>query len=778
MTTNPLNLLSMYHAMCEASPDAIGLLNSEGTFEFLNARAARFLDQIAPTLIGSNQADFFAPEIAAEHQKLIQRVLHENAAIQFEKCYPTESGPFCISVRLVPICNPAGQPVSVMALAQDITQARAREEERARLWRQISLLLESSGEGIYGLDLNGCCTFINRAAMELIGCSREEAIGQKIHEFLHHHRPDGSDYPVDDCPLLRAFRDGTQCRSDSEFFWRKDGTMFPVAYSSFPVIDCGQLTGAVVTFSDITQRKQIEQTLADQTAELLAQRHLLETLIDHLPDAVTVKDDQLRYLHSNKTHLQLIGAKSREEILGKKLSDFFPPSITNPFDAEDRALIQSGQSLHDQERDFPNQKGKKLLYLYTKVPLMNGSGHARGLVIIARDITEKKQAEALILRNQRLENIGALASGIAHDLNNILAPILMSLQILHLKYNHPDDQRLLTTIKSSAQRGAELVRQVLTFARGPLGERAPLQLRHIVSEISQVLSETLPKSIQIRRFTPADLWSVHASPTQLHQVLMNLAVNARDAMPNGGVLTLEGKNILIDEQFAAMQPGAKPGPYVVLRVTDTGTGIEAGICHRIFEPFFTTKPPDQGTGLGLATVRKIVDDHGGFITLTSEIGHGSEFAVHLPAQTVGIVSPEASVELLPPLSAGHGEIVLVVDDEESILTIAQQTLESFGYHVLTARDGVAAISAVSQQPSAIDLLLTDLMMPNIDGMTAIRVIRAINPKIRIIVASGWENFTSDPSIADLQPDALLPKPFTAEQMLRAVQSALSSNAKT
>ena len=341
------------------------------------------------------------------------------------------------------------------------------------------------------------------------------------------------------------------------------------------------------------------------------------------------------------------------------------------------------------------------------------AGRPKSILTVDTDITEKKLLEAQFFRAQRLESIGTLASGIAHDLNNILTPILAAAQLLPLKLKNLDDrsQLLLQLLEVNARRGADLVKQVLSFTRGVEGKRVILQMRHLIGEIERILRETLPKSIEVDVKASHDLWTVFGDSTQLHQVLMNLCVNARDAMPLGGTLTIAASNQWIDETDVRTNLEAKVGPYCVLSVADTGTGIATEILDRIFEPFFTTKELGSGTGLGLSTIVGIIKSHGGFITVSSQLSKGTEFKVFLPAVMIREAAPIEN----PELHRGDGNLILVVDDEAPVRESLRITLEDYNYQVLTACNGVDAIEVYSQHQHRIQLVLIDLMMPLMDG---------------------------------------------------------------
>jgi nitrogen-specific signal transduction histidine kinase/CheY-like chemotaxis protein len=388
---------------------------------------------------------------------------------------------------------------------------------------------------------------------------------------------------------------------------------------------------------------------------------------------------------------------------------------------------------------------------------------------IATDITERKSLEAQFLRAQRLESIGRLASGIAHDLNNILSPVLMGAQLLQLRLPNADDQRLLEVMLGNIERGADMVKQILLFARGIQGERIQLQPKHLIREIVKVVTDTFPKSVQIKSSIPEDPWLVLGDTTQIHQVLMNLCINARDAMPNGGTLTIRTENMRLDEIYTRMNPEAKTGEYVLITVADTGEGIPQQLLSKIFDPFFTTKEQGKGTGLGLSTVQGIVKSHGGFINVYSEVGKGTEFKIYLPAAE----SPHAISETVQTdWPMGNGELILVVDDEAAVRELAKNVLEMFGYQTLVAIDGAEAIAIYAERRDEIQVVVTDLMMPVMDGPATIRALQRLDPKIRIIAVSGLTGNGRMLEAAQAGVKLFLPKPYTADRLLKAIAEIL------
>ena len=388
----------------------------------------------------------------------------------------------------------------------------------------------------------------------------------------------------------------------------------------------------------------------------------------------------------------------------------------------------------------------------------------------AQHVRERRAAEEQLLRVQRLENIGMLASGIAHDFNNVLAPVLMAVPLLRDQLGSARDQRILDSVESSVQRGAGLVRQILGFAHGVTGEPQLMQPKHLIRDLIGVMQQTFPRSITIEDETEGGLWPLKVNPTQLHQVLLNLCVNARDAMPEGGTLTLYACNRELDELSSAAIPGTRPGPWLLLEVKDTGIGIPPEVQQRIWEPFFTTKEAGRGTGLGLSTVRGIVESYRGAVLLQSQVGAGTTFQVFLPA-TPGVELHHA-IATSVALPRGHGELILVVDDDTNVRDITSAILVRQGYRVIAAQDGTEAIALFAPRTLEIKLVVTDLSMPNLDGIALSRIIRSLNPSVRILAISGLADEKDRLRRQPGASNAFLAKPFTADTLLVAVSDLL------
>ncbi|MFB2976085.1 PAS domain S-box protein [Microseira sp. BLCC-F43] len=507
---------------------------------------------------------------------------------------------------------------------------------------------------------------------------------------------------------------------------------------------------------ELAERKRAEQKIREQAA-----------LLDVATNAIFVRDMAGQILYWNKGAEDLYGWQ-RAEAMGKNANRFLHKQISPQLEQALTKIIEQGSWQGELQK--VTKSGKDVLVESRWTLMGDEAGQPTSILIVDTDITEKKQLEQQFLRAQRLESLGTLAGGIAHDLNNMLTPILISAQMLKDRLSDAQSQKLFGLIETNAKRGADLVKQVLSFARGVEGKRVPLQLGHLLLEIEQIIKRTFSKSIEFHTNIPTrELWTVSADATQLHQVLMNLCVNAGDAMPDGGTLDLSAENILIDENYARMNLNAQVGPYVAIAITDTGVGISEAQLERIFEPFFTTKEVGKGTGLGLSTVLGIVKSHGGFVNVTSEVGQGSQFKVFLPA-VAAIVKQQTEDLNLP---RGQSELILVVDDEASIQEITTASLEAHNYRVITASNGLEAIALFAQHQNEISVVLMDIMMPNMDGITAIRTLQKINPQVKIIATSGLVSNGKLTAATGAGVQAFLHKPYTAKELLAALDLVIN-----
>lgn len=523
----------------------------------------------------------------------------------------------------------------------------------------------------------------------------------------------------------------------------------------------GQPSDLVGAWTDLTARRRVEQELGESDRRF---RELLEN-VEMI--AITL-DTSARLTFCNNYLLRLAG-RTREEVIGRDWFDFFIPDD----DVELRRLfaerVGSGKFPIHHENPIKTKGGELRHIAWNNTVLRDAGAAVIGIASLGEDVTDRRTHQRLALRSQRLEAIGALAGGVAHDLNNALAPIMMGIDLLKSEY--PGESETLDIFQSSAQRGADMVRQLLTFAKGAEGERISIHPARLIEELCGIIRHSFPKNLELLVRCDPKIPTIRGDATQLHQVLLNLCVNARDAMPQGGALTLEARCEELDAARAGSIPDAKPGHYVLLRVSDTGTGIPPEIIDRILEPFFTTKGPDKGTGLGLSTVLGIAKGHGGFLHIESQVGQGSTFAVYLPSdvsQTNAALAGAAGAEF-----KGGGETVLLVDDEAAVREMGQMVLRRLNFKPLTATDGADGLLRLREQGAGVFAVITDAHMPGMDGLAFVRALRQTLPNIPILVASGRMEDALAAEFKALGVTHRLDKPFTEFQLAEALRKLLT-----
>ncbi len=593
---------------------------------------------------------------------------------------------------------------------------------------------------------------VNEAAVAKYGWTREEFLELTIEDIR----------PPEEVPALRAYRrrvfNDSSCGLNQSMAWRhwtKSGKILEME-TTWIELPWEGVVGVMVTGVDRSELKRAEERAREQAS-----------LLDLAADAIIVRglDDLIVYW--NRGAERLYGWTTAEAI-GREASVIFQTAPEKAAAAE-KQLLETG--VWSGQVEQKNKAGANVVANSRWTLVRDELNRPKSVLVINTDLTETKKLEAQFLRAQRLEAIGTLASGIAHDLNNILAPILMSVGFLRKTNADTEAESFLNIIETSAERGAGIVKQVLTFARGVEGDRLKLEPDRLVDELIAIMAQTFPKNIDIQSDAPPKLWSISGDATQLHQVLLNLCVNARDAVPPNGRIAIAAKNVDVDAHLVAMNPGAKLGPHVAFSVADTGAGMTQETMEKIFDPFFTTKEVGKGTGLGLPTVVGIVKSHGGFLTVKSYLGVGTTFTVFIPAAQQE--APAAKQKETGPVAGGGGRRVLLVDDEPAIREAVACTLEASGYQVFTAEDGTDALALYHQRRNEIDIVLTDISMGKMDGVTLAGALKRLNPKVRIIVSSGHFHKDNVTILESLGITAFLDKPYTADKLLRSLQAELA-----
>ena len=769
--------------------DAVLATDREGCVTRMNPVAERLMGWTQAEALGQPVAEVFhiinettrAPSVIPVEKVLTTGEIHGLANHTILIARDGTERPIADSAA--PIRGKDGRILGVVLVFRDVSKEREAELQVAALLRELKEVKVALDEhAIVAItDAQGRITYVNDKFCAVSRYSRKELLGQD-------HRLINSGYHP------REFMRGLWTTIMSGRVWKgeinsraKDGSIFWLDTTIVPFLGRDGKPFQYVTIrTDITDRKRAEEELArfneglvrmveERSAALEESERLGHAALDALTAHVAILDERGDIIATNRSW--------RDFAVRNGLPAAQVGKGANYLDICDHAAAKSvGEALQMAQgiRDIIAGRKQSFMLEYAchspteqrwflcRVTRFASGGPVR-VVVAHENITQMRLLERQQRRAQRLDSIGTLASGIAHDLNNALAPIMMGVEMLRMQY--PGETNLLDTIDGSAKRGADMVRQLLTFAKGAEGERVSINPKLLLREMQKIMKATFPKNIQVGIKLDAELPTVLGDVTQLHQVLLNLCVNARDAMPNGGALTVEAQSREVDAVYAQSVPDAKPGQYVALRVRDTGTGIPPEILDRIFDPFFTTKGPDKGTGLGLSTVMGIVKGHNGFLQVYSQPGQGSTFTVYLPVDRPGHdteFAAQATVEF-----RGQGETILLVDDESAVREMARAVLRRLNFKPLIATDGADGLMQAAEHRVELNAIITDLHMPHMDGLAFVRALRRMLPEIPVVVASGRMEDAVAEEFKSLGVTSRLDKPFTEVQLAGALKNLLA-----
>ena len=694
-----------------------------------------------------------------------------------------------VSLSLTPVID-TGKLVGFVGVARDFTEKRNAE----RLESAISKIFEVSAHAQNLHDLGKEIYSIVKSVIDVENfyiALKDDATGEITFPFFidrYYEQPDQqtSLYKLtkhvihDGQPALLTSSESSTTEKpvhDNGF------SKYPATWLGVPLKTSRGVFGVVAVYTYLTstsigEREKSILTLFSQQASTILDRKHAEmkireqaALLDEVLDAIILESLDGQILYWNKGASKIYGYES-SAVIGKNSYDILhsePPEAV--FRVRDNLLEKNRWS---GELKFVKKEGELVILDNRWTLLTDEGGNPRAILKVSSDISEKKKMEEQFFRMQRMDGLGRLAGGIAHDIRDLLTPITMSVDALRKRLDDEQSLKILRLVDASARRSVELVKQILVFSRGEDSDRIVFQPTSIIHEMETMIRETFPKSIQVEFEIAENLWAVYGDAIQLRQVILNLCINSRDAMPDGGKLFLKAENLAMDENGIRIHPDARPGRYVVFTISDTGSGIPPGLFNKIFEPFFTTKEVTGGAGLGLPTAAAIVRSHGGFVTLHSEVRKGTTFKIYIPAADVAEHAPVEEKDL--DVLSGHGELILVVDDESSIREITRVTLETYGYSVMTAIDGAEAIATYARNADRIKVILLDNMMPVLDGRSAIMAIRKMQTGVKIIAASGLEE--EGQSTFSITADAFLSKPFTAEALLVTVRKVLEGLPET
>jgi len=746
-------VLDYKHALDESA--IVTFTSTEGIIIYVNDKFCELTQYSREEIVGQSHKFLNSGYHSDEFFRTMWETISHGNIWKGDVCNKAKDGTFhWLGTTIVPLLDENRTIQQYMAVRIDITERKNAEENLRKSEERFRSVIQNIGDIITLLDEQGTILYESPSITNILGYEQDELIGRNVFEFIH---KDDEHY------IVSFFENALLTQGNAhriEFrFLAKDGTFITFEAQGNNQLSNPAINAIIITSRDISEWVAVEQKLRNQAA-----------LLDVVPDAIIMRNLDNIITFWSKGAEQMYGWTSAE-VVGQLISTLlYSPENQEVFNDAFTTFLLQGEwegELQQQKKD-----GKKILVHSRWKLLKDTSGNPVSVLVTNTDITEKRSTEQQLLRVQRLESIGTLASGIAHDLNNILTPVVLGMELVKIKIHDDDMKKRIDGIIANVKRGSELIGQVLTFARGTQGERVTVNVKYIASEIVKIARETFPRGIEVQVHIAKDDMIIMGDATQIHQVIMNLCINARDAMENNnGALTVEVARIVVDEMFQRHHVEAKLGEYVVITVQDTGKGIPPELHEKIFEPFFTTKEIGKGTGIGLATVFSIARGHGGFVTLYSEVGKGTKFKVYIPALESEKIEITEETEETP--YSKNNELLLFVDDEEIIRVIAEETLIEYGYEVITATNGMEALELYRRNQEKISLVITDMMMPVMGGVELTESLQKINPDVKVIVASGMMAADARERLSSLGISTILGKPITVQKLLEAVSEILA-----
>jgi len=757
----------------ENIPGPVSYLDADGCYRFVNNQYSKWFGLSPDQIIGKHYSQIFGQSTASQLNKYVEETLSGNH-VQYEGGITCKSGDIrWVQARYVPDIEKNGDVKGFYALITDITDLKKAEQSaRAREANLRSMFKAASNVGFVKTDVNGKDSKIlefSPGAEQIFGYRAEEVIGRPV--GILHLQDDVDAFPE----VLRVMKERKQGFQGESTLVRKSGETFPALFSTSPIFsDEGEMIGTIGISIDITERNRTKQALIEREERLRAIFEGAQKVSFIIADA---QDPEYKIVEFSPGAENIFGY-SRREMIGKPVSALHAPEHAARFSQmyED---LRAGNRGFSEEISLLRKSGEAFPAFFSTSPLVDKNSEIHAVLEVSIDLSEQKELEKRLYRSQRLEAIGTLAGGIAHDFNNILTPIIgfteMSLNSVNSGSWDKKVQRNLNEVLFAANRAKELVNQILTFSRQREYEKKPITIEPIIKEVVKLLRSTLPSTIDIQQDMRTNNSPVLAEPTGIHQVIMNLCINAYHAMrEKGGTLTLSAKELEVEEGGTEKHLEMLPGPYLRITVSDTGYGMSQEMIGRIFNPYFTTKPEGEGTGLGLSVAHGIIQDHGGGITVSSEPGKGTTFHVFLP---IVASSKNLEREELPAFHSlpNGNERILLVDDERQILLMLEEMLGDLGYEVTARSSPADAYDAFLTQGKSFDLVITDQIMPGLTGADLAEKLLQVRPDIPIILCTGYSETISKQRAKDIGFREYLMKPVILEQLAETIRKVLDRN---